>query len=99
MEVFDKCERECALVCRVPFHGPDRLEASARVRAPATLSADELIPITNTPNDDGLQLPPALDRIRELLERMLVELASRGVRIRSDLVQTQKQQFGALVHG
>src|ERR1041385_858865 len=85
LEILDQREGEQRAVLHLLHHRRELLPAEALHRAPAPLAGDQLVAAAGPGSaHDGLQEKRGGDRIGQLLELPVVELASRLIRVRAD---------------
>src|SRR5690349_8954765 len=78
MEILDEGQEQRVLVRSTALDGPDRGDPRASVRAPAALTADELVTGFGAAHHDGLELAPAPDRPGQIVQRALVDKLPRA---------------------
>jgi hypothetical protein len=88
LEVLDDGDLECGLVVDLLDECGDRLEPGGPRRSPSPLPRDELVARgPDGADEDGLEHAMLADRGRELLQRILIELHARLLRVRLDPVE------------
>jgi hypothetical protein len=94
LQVLDEGLLQTRDVVDDPEHGRDGGEAGSPSSTIAAFSGDDLVLArSGLSHEDRLEDPDGLDRVDEGSERLFVELLSRLVRVRLDLVERKLDQI------